>query len=345
MRGSRPEPAFRLPSDSSSSSAPSAKFEALHTTARNGNYPYGSDNDNSNNNNSNDNNNDDEDDYDDDDVPLPFPTALSRNDFLAPDFNAAAYLSSLFPGSSDDTAQGGLGLGLGTRHQTLEDLRTELRERSSAISAELLELVNANYTAFLSLGDELKGGEERVEDVRVGLLGFRRQVEEVQGRVKGRKEDVQRVGAELRGVRREVELGRRMLELDDRLEALAGRLEQNGAEDRSDDGEDDEEEDGQDDQEHKASFTGRSPALLLELARELGVIHRLADAVGRETPYVKKAEERIIRCRNTLLLDLADSLRQARKTGEKGSNRVLTLLSVYRLLGAHAESVKILKEK
>lgn len=79
---------------------------------------------------------------DDGDAPLPFPTALPRSDFLAADFQPAEYLSSL-----------------PQRHQTLEDLRAELRERSSAISAELLELVNNNYTAFLSLGDDLRGGD------------------------------------------------------------------------------------------------------------------------------------------------------------------------------------------
>jgi hypothetical protein len=95
---------------------------------------------------------------DDDDVPLPFPSALPRDDFLKPDFDPVAYLSALLP----------------DRHQTLEDLRGELRDRSGAISAELLELVNGNYTAFLSLGGELKGGEDRVEDVKVALLAFRR---------------------------------------------------------------------------------------------------------------------------------------------------------------------------
>lgn len=80
-------------------------------------------------------------DSDNDDAPLPFPVALPRADFLAKDFRPAEYLSAL-----------------PHRHQTLEDLRAELRERSAAISAELLELVNGNYTAFLSLGNELKGG-------------------------------------------------------------------------------------------------------------------------------------------------------------------------------------------
>lgn len=257
----------------------------------------------------------------DPDAPLPFPTALSRNDFLAPDFNAAAYLSSLFPGDSDSSSL------VSHRHQTLEDLRAELRERSSAISAELLELVNANYTSFLGLGDELKGGGERVEDVRVALLGFRRQVEEVQSRVRGRREDVQRTGTELRAVRGEVEQGRKMLELDERCEVLLGQLEvgRAGDEDDSDDEDDDEDE------------------RLAGLANEYNAIERLADAIGRDLPYVRKMEERITRCRNTLLVDLGTATKEARKAGEK--DRVIELLSIYRQLGASAEGVKMLKEK
>ncbi|KUI52744.1 Conserved oligomeric Golgi complex subunit 2 [Cytospora mali] len=261
----------------------------------------------------------DEDTFDPD-APLPFPTALSRNDFLAPDFNAATYLSSLFPGDSDSSSL------VSHRHQTLEDLRAELRERSSAISAELLELVNANYTSFLGLGDELKGGEERVEDVRVALLGFRRQVEEVQSRVRGRREDVQRTGSELRTVRGEVEQGRKMLELDERCEVLLGQLEDGRTED--------EEEDEDDDYEEER---------LAGLAREYNAIERLADAIGRELPYVRKIDERIMRCRNTLLLDLGTATKEARKAGEK--DRVVRLLGIYRQLDASAEGVKMLKEK
>lgn len=297
----RSHKAFQLPSDTSSSASASPQLPQPPT--------FGTPSD--------------DDDDDDDDVPLPFPTALSRHDFLARDFVPAKYLSSLFPGDADTT-----------RHQTLEDLRTELRERSSAISAELLELVNANYTAFLGLGDTLKGGEERVEDVRVALLGFRRQVEEVQGRVRGRGADVRGVGGELRTVRGEVEQGRRMLELDERVDVLLGKLE---GDDRED--EEDSEEEGD------VEFTGYSPAVLAERAREFVAIDRLANAVGRELPYVRKMEERITRCRNTLLLDLGASMKEARKAGEQGKGRVMGLLSVYRLLGAYADGVKALKEK
>ncbi|ROW15838.1 hypothetical protein VPNG_02477 [Cytospora leucostoma] len=265
----------------------------------------------------------DDDDFDPD-APLPFPTALSRNDFLAPDFNAATYLSSLFPGDSDSSSL------VSHRHQTLEDLRTELRERSSAISAELLELVNANYTSFLGLGDELKGGGERVEDVRVALLGFRRQVEEVQSRVRGRREDVQHTGTELRTVRGEIEQGRKMLELDERCEVLLSQLEDGPAEDEDDDGGDEDKDNVEEER-------------LAGLAHEYNAIERLVDIIGRDLPYVRKLDEKIIRCRNTLLLDLGTATREARKAGEK--DRTVKLLGLYRQLGAYAEGVKILKEK
>lgn len=272
---------------------------------------------------------DDDDDFDPD-APLPFPTALSRRDFLAPDFNAATYLSSLFPSDSSEgggSTAGGAASVAQHRHQTLEDLRSELRERSSAISAELLELVNSNYAAFLGLGDGLRGGGERAEDVRVALLGFRRQVEDVQARVRGRREDVVRCGGELRAVRGEVEAGRRMLELDERCGVLLGRLE---AEAEGDDGDDDESEDGEEER-------------LVEMVREYNAIVRLANALGRDFPFVRKMEERITRCRNTLLVDLGTSLKEARKAGQH--ERTVRLLGLYRVLGAYSEGVKTLKEK
>lgn len=324
IASNRGQSAFHLPSPSSSSSPPSPRH-ALPTAETS--FPS------------------DETSDSDDDAPLPFPTALSRRDFLAPDFDPASYLSSLFPDAADDTTTTTgtiLATGTGTRHQTLEDLRAELRERSGAISAELLELVNANYTSFLGLGDELKGGEERAEDVRVGLLGYRRLVGEVRGRVGARREEVAGLGGELRGVRGGVEVGRRMIELEERVEVLLGRLEGGVEGDESDESGDEEEE--AEEAEEEVDFTGQSPASLRERAVEYKRIDRLADALGRDLPYVRKMEERITRCRNTLLLDLGTSTKEARRAGVKGHDRVVELLGVYRLLGAHAEGVRVLKE-
>ncbi|KAK4040833.1 hypothetical protein C8A01DRAFT_35108 [Parachaetomium inaequale] len=281
-----------------------------------------------------------------DDLPLPFPAALARQDFLTPTFDAATYLSALHTG------------GPASRHQTLEDLRSELRDRSAAISAELLELVNANYTAFLGLGDELKGGEERVEDVRVALLGFRRAVEELQGRVRERRVEVGRVNGELAGVKGAVEVGRRMLELDGRVGALEGRLAVGGAagkggkrddtdegEDLGDDFDDVGSEEEEDEEDEQVEFVSSSPLKLTALAKEYVLAEQIAESLGRDLPFVRKMEERMARCRNTILLDLSTALREARKAGPKGQKRILKYMGIYRLLDAQADAVKVLKEK
>lgn len=271
-------------------------------------------------------------DTEDDDAPLPFPAALPRTDFLAPDFDAASYLSSL-----------------PHRHQTLEDLRSDLRERSAAISAELLELVNANYTSFLSLGSELKGGEDRVEDVRVALLGFRRAVEEIKGRVGERARDVGALNRELGGVRTEIEVGRKMLELDERVEALEGRLAVGGgggkgtASDESDEEEDDNDDDDDDDSGIEEGMVCSSAAKLAQLAKDYVAVDNLADAVGRDSPFVRKMEERMIRCRNTILLDLSTALKEAKRAGVTGQGKLLKLMGIYTLMDAQTEAVKALK--
>ncbi|KAG7289161.1 hypothetical protein NEMBOFW57_005524 [Staphylotrichum longicolle] len=260
----------------------------------------------------------DDDDDDDPNSPLPFPAALARSDFLAPTFDAAAYLSALHTG------------GPASRHQTLEDLRAELRDRSAAISAELLELVNANYTAFLELGDELKGGEERVEDVRVALLGFKRVVEELRRGVRERRAEVGGANGELAGVKGAVEVGRRMLELDERVGGLEGS---------------DDDDDENEDEDEGVGFGSSSPGKLAALAREYVLVEQIADSIGRDMPFVKKMEKRMARCRNTILLDLSTALKEARKAGPKGQARVLKYLGIYRVLDAQADAIKVLKQK
>ncbi|KIL91279.1 hypothetical protein FAVG1_04893 [Fusarium avenaceum] len=255
----------------------------------------------------------------DDDAPLPFPEALPRADFLAEDFQPAAYLSAL-----------------PHRHQTLEDLRSELRDRSAAISSELLELVNSNYTAFLSLGSELRGGDDKVEDVKVSLLGFRRAVEEVKTKVSERKEETNTLNGELRGVRSAIEQGRKLMELSERLAALEERLSLDSlpADQDWDEESEDEEEDG--------SY-GSSLTRLLTSAQECSRITKLLESLNPDTPFVIKMEERLTRCRNTLLLDLGNALKEAKKAGVQGQDRVLKCLAIYRVLDAQSEAVKALR--
>ncbi|CAG2011604.1 unnamed protein product [Fusarium graminearum] len=254
-----------------------------------------------------------------DDAPLPFPEALPRADFLAEDFQPAAYLSAL-----------------PHRHQTLEDLRSDLRDRSAAISSELLELVNSNYTAFLSLGSELRGGDDKVENAKVSLLGFRRAVEEVKTKVTERREETNTLNGELRGVRSAIEKGRKMIELSERLASLEERLSLDSLP-ADEDWDEDSEDEGEDDN------YGSSTAKLLTSAQECSRITKLLESMDPDTPYVIKMEERLTRCRNTLLLDLGNALKEAKKAGVNGQDRVLKCLAIYRVLDAQSEAVKALR--
>ena len=144
----------------------------------------------------------------DSDTPLPFPAPLNRTAFLDPAFNAASYLSTA----------------TNFRFQSLEDLQSELRELLQNLHRDLLDLVNDNYTDFLSLGERLKGGEEQIEEIRVGLLGFRGDVSGVRSAVAGRAEGVRELLQEKRTLREELVVGRRLLEVEERLGGLESRL-------------------------------------------------------------------------------------------------------------------------
>ncbi|KAF4589223.1 COG complex component 2 [Ophiocordyceps camponoti-floridani] len=270
-----------------------------------------------------------------DDTPLPFPAALPRSDFLAADFQPAAYLSAL-----------------PHRHQTLEDLRADLRDRSSAISAELLELVNANYTSFLSLGSELQGGDDRVQGLRVALLGFRRAVDEIKANVSRRRGEMSALNAQLRLARLSIARGRAMLDLSDRIAALEESLAvapdgQDGAEvsadvDGTDDDEDDE-SDHTDADQNLRGLLGGPPARLLQCARECRRLHALATSLDPQNPFLVKLQGRLSKCRSTLLLDLSTALKEARGTGHKADGRVMQYLQIYRVLETSRDAVKALR--
>ncbi|KAF7905212.1 uncharacterized protein EAF01_005733 [Botrytis porri] len=268
----------------------------------------------------------------DDEDNLPYPEALPRSDFLAPSFDAPTYLSTL----SD-------------RHQTLEDLRSDLRERSQGLSKELLDLVNTNYEQFLSLGSDLKGGEEKVEDVRVGLLGFKRGVEDVRGKVRERKLEVEGLLDEKKSVTKEIALGRKLLEVDSRLEELEDRLmvaslgrSPNGLEDSW--SEDEEEDDDEDDLAVDGVVNGTSTKKLQRFVLDYRNVEHLSITIGSDYPFIAAQQPRLLRLKNTIVLDLNNALKQALSLKVEGRPRLVKIMGIYRDLGAGDEAVKILRD-
>jgi hypothetical protein len=267
----------------------------------------------------------------DDEDNLPYPEALPRSDFLALNFDAPTYLSAL-----------------SERHQTLEDLRSDLRERSQALSKELLDLVNVNYEQFLSLGSDLRGGEERVEDVRMALLGFKRGVEEVRSKVWERGWEVDRLLEEKTRVSKQINVGRRLLEADARLEELEEKLmvsslgctEISAGEEPWGASEDEDEED---ERVAEESSTGTSTKKLHSLVHDYRGVEHIQTTVGPHHPYIISQEGRMIRVRNTLLLDLSTALKQVYPAGNSSKSRLLSILEIYSQMDESAEGIKILK--
>jgi hypothetical protein len=265
----------------------------------------------------------------DDEDNLPYPAALPRSDFLAPDFDAPSYLSSL----SD-------------RHQTLEDLRTDLWERSQALTKELSDLVNSNHEQFSNLGTDLRGGEERVEDVRVGLLGFKRGIEDVKRKVSERHWEVKQLLDEKSKIGVQITFGRKLLEVDARLEELEDKLmvSQLGRhvndEDSWSESEDEEAKDGS----TNGSLTGTSTGKLQRLVHDYRQVHQLASSIGIDHPYIIAQESRTLRIRNTLLLDLSTALKQCFPRDNHSTSRLVRIMSIYRDMDESAEAVRELKK-
>lgn len=246
---------------------------------------------------------------------------------MTPDFDPATYLSSLR-----------------NRHQTLEDLRTELRTRSQDISKELLDLVNDNYQDFLSLGGSLQGGDEKVEEVRLGLLGFKREIEGLRAKLDERRKEVDDLVARRKAVRRQLQLGRALCKIDYRLHELEQSLmiTPDEAMQNKDAGNDHQEinegdEDSDDSQEGNGSTSG-----LIRHVRQYLLTRREMERMGPHNKFIVQNQARLKKVKDTILLDLGNALKQ---TSGRDDQQLITLLAAYRDLDASHEAVQVLKER
>ncbi|KAH1380350.1 hypothetical protein KXX59_005729, partial [Aspergillus fumigatus] len=278
-------------------------------------------------------------DLDDDTSDLPFPEPLTRASFLAPDFNPADYLSSLT-----------------NRHQSLEDLRQELRNLDQALSRELLDLVNENYGDFLSLGSALQGGEEKVEQVRVGLLSFQREVQAIRDKVEARQSDMEKLLNEKRRLTGHANIARALLDFAERVEDLEKRLmigdaptqhQRESAEGLDTDSDLLDSESEESDEEDLP--TGSSAAPLVSLRRlenhiqKYVYLTRLASRIGDDHPFLLNQRPRLAKIRATVLVDLKTALEQGSHAGAKRDTKTMAVLRLYKLMGEDTSAVTALK--
>lgn len=301
-------------------------------------------------------------DFDDEDTStLPFPEPLSRASFLSPDFDPAQYLSSLQ-----------------NRHQSLEDLRQELRDLDQLLSRELLDLVNENYQDFLSLGNALHGGEEKAEEVRVGLLAFQRDVTAIREKVEARRGEVEGLLGEKKRLRKDANVGQVLLDIADRIEELEHRLmigegknggrnfrQQSSAgqsprgerpspdtaadagdssDEQSEESDEDEDEDG--DVGVSDSTTATSAVSLKRLEHHIHkyvVVTKLSERIGRDHPFLVNQQPRMNRVRSAVLIDLKTALEQTKNAGEKRDTKMMAVLRLYNLMGEDPSAITALK--
>ncbi|KAK2756404.1 hypothetical protein FQN54_005296 [Arachnomyces sp. PD_36] len=277
--------------------------------------------------------------FDETESGLPFPKPLARSSFLTPDFDPAVYLSSLT-----------------NRHQTLEDLRVELRDLSQSLNKELLDLVNENYQSFLSLGPALEGGEEKVEEVKVGLLAFQRDVQAIRDSVEARRTEMKTLLDEKRKLKQGAAVGKALLDVAERIEELEQRLliveGSRAIKDGSGDSDDDSDtfidsEEDESEEEEISNDTGATIVSLRKLESHIQkylYVESMIKRIGEQHPFLVSQEGRMGKIKSTILLDLSTALNQADRSGEKRDGRMLAVMELYDLIGEETDAVNALKK-
>lgn len=186
-----------------------------------------------------------------------------------------------------------------------------------------------------------------VEEVRVGLLGFRRDVEDLKRKVEERKMELAVLVEDKRRIRKDVQTGRALLEISQRLDELEQRLMVlpsgkvvGPLQDNCDSyGLDYSEEDSDEEGVHKAMSTSR---LQGQVHRFLH-IKRLMVKAPSGHPFLGQQHERMKKVGHTLLLDLGSALTQVVAVDDLDKERLLKIASIYRDMGEGREALKVLK--
>lgn len=232
---------------------------------------------------------------------------------------------------------------------------------SQSLNKELLDLVNENYQDFLSLGSALKGGEEKIEEVRVGLLGFQRDVGTIRDRVESRRLELESLLSEKKRLRSQTNVGKALLDVAERIEELEQRLmiaEPEKPELASPDEletdldildteteESESEDDDQDDDDELGDETDTTAVVPLKRLEQniqkFVYITILSERIGNTHPFLINQQPRILKIKATLLLDLNAALEQAKQAGEKKDARVLKIMRLHNLIGEEAGALRV----
>jgi conserved oligomeric Golgi complex subunit 2 len=193
---------------------------------------------------------------------------------------------------------------------------------SHSLSKELLDLVNDNYQNFLSLGSTLRGGEERIEEVRVGLLGFQRDLTSVRDNVDQRRYKVAGWIEEKRKLIREIQNGKLLLEISEQIEDLEAALmlhSTNGDVDGTDG-----DQDLPDESDEDTEYGGISMRCLERHVDQYSVLKLLIGRQSPQHPFILSQANRIDHIKSVLALDLEGALKHLRTVQKDDSGAAIT---------------------
>lgn len=208
----------------------------------------------------------------------------------------------------------------------------------------------------------------------MGLLGFRRDVEGLKNKVQERRREVEELLDEKIRIGKQIQLGRGLLELEGRVNELETRLmvktsdhdgdqrpsSRSEHELNADTNVSEDDGDGSDeDDEDEADFNlgpGVSPISQIKRhAERYMYIQKVVQRLGPQHPFLVRLQDRIIRLRQTVLLDLNNALKSAlavqsaAPTGginnQDEGRGLIKILAIYRDMGEAEEALKTLRER
>ena len=74
------------------------------------------------------------------------------------------------------------------------------------------------------------------------------------------------------------------------------------------------------------------------------VVRQMIEHIGPQHPFLVKQEERLVRIRNTLILDLGTALKDAKAIGAKGKTKLLRIVALYGELDEGKVAIEALRE-
>lgn len=216
-------------------------------------------------------------------------------------------------------------------------------------------MVNENYQDFLSLGTALRGGEEKVEGVKVGLLSFQRDVQTIRDKVEARRREVDGLLNQKRQLRTQADIGKDLLDYADRVEELEHRLViKNESSPRETVGDDESESESDsdiygtdsEDSDEEELGDGVAAVSLKRLERHVQkyvFLTTIAARVGESHPFLLAQQPRVGKIKSTVLLDLKTALEQASHAGPKRDARTMAVLRLYDFMGEDISAIMALK--